>query len=77
MKQHGCTQLVYYELCGDMIKAIIREKQVKILTQAKKIAIIENMNPCWHDLWERIGGGSNENGSYRPILRSAQDGLPG
>ena len=38
-----------------MIKAINREKQLKGWRRAKKIALIESMNPRWADLAEHWG----------------------
>lgn len=44
------TQLVYYEACGDVRQAIAREKQIKGWLRAKKLALIESVNPEWKDL---------------------------
>ena len=49
-KKYGCTLLVYFESLDDPTNTINREKQVKGLTRAKKIALIESMNPRWDDL---------------------------
>jgi putative endonuclease len=46
--------LVYYELHPDMISAIAREKQIKKWNRAWKLELIEDNNPDWQDLWERI-----------------------
>lgn len=49
-------RLVYYEVYDYVQTAIGREKQLKGWTRAKKIALIESMNPSWKDLsesWER------------------------
>jgi putative endonuclease len=35
-------------------EAIVREKQVKVYSRAKKIALIEKQNPEWKDLYEEI-----------------------
>ncbi len=53
-KQYACTQLVYYELHADMPSAIAREKQIKGGSRKKKLALIENINPRWLDLYEFI-----------------------
>ncbi len=37
-KKYGCTKLVYYEQCDDMIAAIEREKQIKAGSRKKKLA---------------------------------------
>ena len=37
-----------------MIDAITREKQIKGGSRAKKIALIESLNPEWRDLFETL-----------------------
>jgi predicted GIY-YIG superfamily endonuclease len=37
-----------------MIEAIAREKQIKAGSRAKKLALIEGLNPEWKDLYESI-----------------------
>ncbi len=44
--------LVYYEDFTDVFAAIAREKQIKGWTRAKKIALIQSVNPRWEDLSE-------------------------
>ena len=56
-KRHGCTMLVWYEMAGTMEAAIVREKQIKAGSRAKKLAVIEGMNPQWRDLFEQIAHG--------------------
>ena len=53
-KQYNCTQLVYYEQCDEIITAIKREKQIKGGSRKKKLALIENINPQWIDLYETL-----------------------
>jgi putative endonuclease len=53
-KQYGVHHLVYYELHGDMLSAITREKQMKKWNRAWKVELIEIENPTWKDLWEGI-----------------------
>ena len=38
-----------------MESAIGREKQLKAGSRARKIALIEAMNPAWRDLFDDIG----------------------
>jgi putative endonuclease len=45
-------RLAYFERFGDIRAAIAREKQIKGLLRAKKIALIVSMNPEWKDLSE-------------------------
>jgi putative endonuclease len=42
--------LVYYESTSSIHIALEREKQIKGWLRAKKIALIESMNPKWNDL---------------------------
>jgi len=53
-KKYGVHRLVYYELHGDMVSALTREKQMKKWYRAWKVELIEKQNPCWNDLWEGI-----------------------
>lgn len=50
-KQYHCTQLVYFEPHETMESAIHREKRLKKYTRQQKLALIENQNPHWHDLF--------------------------
>ena len=50
-KKYGCKVLVWYELHETMIGAITREKQIKAGSRAKKLALIEALNPEWEDLY--------------------------
>ncbi|MGN6269202.1 MAG: GIY-YIG nuclease family protein [Sphingomonas sp.] len=56
-KRYGCKMLVWYEMAPTMESAILREKQIKAGSRAKKIALIEAFNPCWDDLYESIAHG--------------------
>ncbi len=48
--RHGIRDLVYFEETPDVNAAIAREKQIKGWLRAKKVALIESMNPTWQDL---------------------------
>jgi putative endonuclease len=52
--KYGCKILVWYELHETMIDAITREKQIKAGSRAKKLALIEALNPDWKDLYETL-----------------------
>jgi predicted GIY-YIG superfamily endonuclease len=52
--KYGCKQLVWYELHESMYEAIVREKQIKSGSRAKKLALIEALNPDWKDLYEEL-----------------------
>jgi putative endonuclease len=49
-KKYNIDYLVYVESTTDVISAITREKQIKGWTRAKKISLIESLNPDWRDL---------------------------
>ncbi|TWC06732.1 putative GIY-YIG superfamily endonuclease [Bradyrhizobium macuxiense] len=52
--KYGCRMLVWYELHETMYDAITREKQIKAGSRAKKIALIEALNPGWNDLYDTL-----------------------
>jgi putative endonuclease len=53
-KKYKCTILVYYEQHPTMDIAIRREKKLKALVRKNKLKLIENANPEWSDLYEKI-----------------------
>ncbi len=53
-KRYQVHLLVYYELCDDMLSAIVREKQIKAGSRNKKIRLIESNNANWLDLYATI-----------------------
>jgi putative endonuclease len=53
-KQHGVHRLVWYEVHETMASAIAREKALKNWHRAWKIRIIEEDNPEWRDLYEKL-----------------------
>ncbi len=50
--RYHIDRLVYYERFPVVDRAILREKQLKRWSRAKKIALIKTMNPTWLDLSE-------------------------
>ncbi|HLB49007.1 MAG TPA: GIY-YIG nuclease family protein [Anaerolineales bacterium] len=50
--KYNVTRLVYFEATTDVKSAIAREKQVKAWSRAKRVALIESVNPTWKDLSE-------------------------
>ena len=50
--RYNIQYLVYYESSSSIYSAIEREKQIKGLLRAKKIALIDALNPEWKDLSE-------------------------
>jgi putative endonuclease len=55
--KYKLTRLVYFEEMSDVYAAIAREKHLKGWLRAKKIALIESINPEWGDLSEEWQGG--------------------
>ena len=49
-QKYNITKLVYFEETQDVWSAISREKQIKGWLRAKKIALIDSVNPAWDDL---------------------------
>ncbi len=54
-EKYGVHNLVWYEVHETMESAILREKQLKAGSRARKLALIEAMNPQWRDLHDEIG----------------------
>lgn len=52
---YNCCRLVWYESYDNPNRAIAREKQIKRWIRAKKLAIINKVNPTWVDLSENWG----------------------
>jgi putative endonuclease len=52
--KYGCKILVWYEMHQTMIEAITRENQIKAGSRAKKLALIETLNPGWKDLYDLL-----------------------
>ena len=48
--RYNINQLVYYEVTESIQTAIQREKQIKGWSRAKKIELINSINPEWRDL---------------------------
>ena len=53
-RRYRCKLLVWFELADTMETAIMREKQIKAGSRAKKLSLIETLNPEWRDLWPDI-----------------------
>ena len=62
---YNCNRLVWFERFGSPGDAIAREKQLKGWRRAKKIFLIERINPAWADLsegWYEIDPSRVKNG---------------
>jgi len=49
-RRYRAHALVYFEETEDVKSALQREKQIKGWVRAKKVAMIESVNPRWKDL---------------------------
>ena len=49
-QKYRITKLVYFESSSDVMAAINREKEIKDWRRAKKIALVNTVNPTWEDL---------------------------
>jgi putative endonuclease len=48
--KYDVNRLVYFETTPDIRSAIAREKQIKGWLRARKVALVESVNPKWEDL---------------------------
>ena len=53
-KKYNVHRLVYYEVCGSIITAIEREKQIKGWSRKKKQDLINVLNPEWTDFYRTL-----------------------
>jgi putative endonuclease len=53
-KKYNVSKLVYYQAAQNAFSAISREKQIKGGSRAKKIDLINSMNPDWTDLADTL-----------------------
>jgi len=53
-KKYNVNKLIYYEASREVESAIAREKQIKGGSRAKKIRLVETMNPQWRDLCDEL-----------------------
>src|SRR5258707_12633752 len=84
--KYGCKVLGGHELHETMIEAITREKQIKAGSRAKKLALIEALNPDWKDFYETLLGDGPQHpprhceptgrANAGPRTRSAKQSIP-
>ncbi|MBI3573055.1 MAG: GIY-YIG nuclease family protein [Candidatus Kerfeldbacteria bacterium] len=53
-KKYQVNKLVFYEMGDDLQSVRQREWQVKRWRRAKKVQLIESMNPGWKDLYPNL-----------------------
>jgi putative endonuclease len=52
--RYNVDKLVFFEETGDVRAAIAREKQIKSGSRARKIALVNAINPDWRDLFDDL-----------------------
>ncbi|MCM6772208.1 GIY-YIG nuclease family protein [Nocardia sp. CDC159] len=52
--RHGIHTLVWYEAQATLENALLRERHLKQWRRARKIALIEETNPDWLDLYSSL-----------------------
>ena len=70
-KKYDIKRLVYYEVHGDINRAIRREKTLKNWPRKWKLDLIESINPNWLDLYEFI----HEQGNLLCIDPKSKSGM--
>jgi putative endonuclease len=55
-RRYGCTKLVWFEVFEDIRPAIQREKNLKHWLRDWKIALVDEHNPTWRDLFFEMSG---------------------
>ncbi|HPJ44396.1 MAG TPA: GIY-YIG nuclease family protein [Spirochaetota bacterium] len=53
-KKYNVNKLVFYECTSSIESAINREKQIKAGSRLKKTELINEMNPHWEDLYDKL-----------------------
>jgi putative endonuclease len=53
-KRYNVSKLVYYEVTESIESAILREKQIKGGSRDDKIALVNDMNKEWRDLFDEL-----------------------
>jgi len=69
-KKYKIHRLVYFERFQYIDNAIAREKQLKGWRRERKIALIEEQNPTWEDIYPLMLRGEWKE---KQVLRCAQD----
>jgi putative endonuclease len=53
-QRYGVKMLVWYEPHASRESAFVRERRLKKWNRAWKLALIEQVNPRWEDLWTEV-----------------------
>ncbi len=74
--RYGCKRLVFYEHDERIVDAIAREKQIKGGSRAKKIALIEAMNPVERPLRDARMSAGRRHGERSEAIQAAAPPSP-
>ncbi len=55
--RYRVDRFVYYETTNDAHAAVTRERQLKKLSRAKKLGLVDEYNPRWRDLTRELLSG--------------------
>jgi len=53
-KRYNVNKLVFYEVFGNAVEAISREKQIKGGSREMKFRLVESINAGWDDLYDSL-----------------------
>jgi putative endonuclease len=67
--RYNISKLVYYEVLESTAAARQRELQLKAGSRKRKIALIDEYNPEWRDLFEVISNENWDGAALVPVLR--------
>ena len=56
-QDRNIKRLVYFERIEDAHSAVARERQFKKWNRARKVKLVERMNPTWRDLFPELKNG--------------------
>ena len=71
-RDRNIKRLVYFELIEDAYSAVTRERQIKKWNRARKIRLVETMNPTWADLSQDLLAGRDPH--VAPMRHRASSG---
>ena len=53
-QKHNVDCLVYFDVCPDIMAAILRENQIKSWSRRKKNDLVNALNSQWADLYQSL-----------------------